>query len=116
MVDAGGRCVEFQKNRPSTFQNRFRLPLSRVSLMPGSMTTPSCSTAAAFPRYITGEVVADSVALQWPGLFTETTGMTPLQFVTRQRITRAQQLIRETSCSLIEVGLEVKMSAVMVRV
>jgi AraC family transcriptional regulator len=33
------------------------------------MTTPERSTAAAFPRYLTGEVVADSVALQWPGLF-----------------------------------------------
>src|SRR5688572_16021278 len=31
--------------------------------------TPERSTAAAFPRYLTGEVVADSVALQWPGLF-----------------------------------------------
>src|SRR5436305_2193618 len=33
------------------------------------MTTPDRSTAAAFPRYLTGEVVADSVALQWPGLY-----------------------------------------------
>lgn len=33
--------------------------------------------------------------------------MTPFPFVTRQRITRAQQMIRETSRSLIEVGLEV---------
>ena len=32
-------------------------------------TTPERSTAAAFPRYLTGEVVADSVALQWPGLY-----------------------------------------------
>jgi AraC family transcriptional regulator len=40
-------------------------------------------------------------------VFKETTGMTPLQVVTRQRITRAQQLIRETSRSLIDVGLEV---------
>jgi AraC family transcriptional regulator len=40
-------------------------------------------------------------------VFKETAGMTPLQFVTRQRITRAQQLIRETSRSLIDVGLEV---------
>jgi AraC family transcriptional regulator len=40
-------------------------------------------------------------------VFKESTGMTPLQFVTRQRITRAQQLIRETSRSLIDVGLEV---------
>jgi AraC family transcriptional regulator len=44
-------------------------------------------------------------------VFRETTGMTPLQFVTRQRITRAQQLIRETSRSLIEVGLEVGYSS-----
>jgi AraC family transcriptional regulator len=40
-------------------------------------------------------------------VFKETTGMTPLQFVTRHRVTRAQQLIRETSRSLIEVGFEV---------
>ena len=33
--------------------------------------------------------------------------MTPLQFVTRQRIARAQQLIRETSRSQIEIALEV---------
>jgi AraC family transcriptional regulator len=44
-------------------------------------------------------------------IFKETTGMTPLQFVTRQRITRAQQLIRETSRSLIDVGLEVGYSS-----
>jgi AraC family transcriptional regulator len=40
-------------------------------------------------------------------VFKESTGMTPLQFITRQRITHAQQLIRETSRSLIDVGLEV---------
>lgn len=40
-------------------------------------------------------------------VFKESTGMTPLQFVTRQRMTRAQQFIRETSRSLIEIGLEV---------
>jgi len=44
-------------------------------------------------------------------VFKETTGMTPLQFVTRQRVTSAQQLIRETSRSLIEVGLEVGYSS-----
>ena len=30
-----------------------------------------------------------------------------MQFVTRERITRAQQLIRETSRSLIDIALEV---------
>jgi AraC family transcriptional regulator len=44
-------------------------------------------------------------------VFKETTGMTPLQFITRQRITRAQQLIRETSRSLIDIGLEVGYSS-----
>jgi AraC family transcriptional regulator len=34
-------------------------------------------------------------------------GMSPLQFVRRERISRAQQLIRETARSLIEIGLEV---------
>jgi AraC family transcriptional regulator len=33
--------------------------------------------------------------------------MTPLQFVTRQRIARAQQLIRETLRSQIEIAIEV---------
>jgi AraC family transcriptional regulator len=37
----------------------------------------------------------------------QSTGMTPLQFVTRERILQAQQLIRETSRSLIEIALEV---------
>ncbi len=31
--------------------------------------TPERSTAAAFPRYLTGQVVADSVALRWPGFY-----------------------------------------------
>jgi AraC family transcriptional regulator len=39
--------------------------------------------------------------------FKQATGMTPHQFVTRERMLRAQQLIRETSRSLIEIGLEV---------
>jgi AraC family transcriptional regulator len=40
-------------------------------------------------------------------VFKQATGMTPLEFVTRERITHAQQLIRETSRSVIEIGLEV---------
>jgi AraC family transcriptional regulator len=40
-------------------------------------------------------------------VFKEATGMSPLQFVKRERIARAQQLIRETSRSLIEIALEV---------
>jgi AraC family transcriptional regulator len=40
-------------------------------------------------------------------VFKQTTGMSPLQFVTRERITRAQQLIRETRRSLIEIGHDV---------
>jgi len=40
-------------------------------------------------------------------VFKESTGMSPLQFVVRERITVAQQLIRETSRSLIEIALHV---------
>jgi AraC family transcriptional regulator len=40
-------------------------------------------------------------------VFKQATGMTPLQFVTRERITYAQQVIRETSRSLIEIALEI---------
>jgi AraC family transcriptional regulator len=40
-------------------------------------------------------------------VFKQSTGMTPLQFVTRERILLAQQLIRETSRSLIEIALEI---------
>ncbi len=39
-------------------------------------------------------------------VFKQSTGMTPLQFVTRERILLAQRLIRETSRSLIEIALE----------
>lgn len=56
------------------------------------------------------ETLAELVELSsshFAHVFKETTGMTPLQFVTRQRVTRAQQLIRETSRSLIDIGLEV---------
>jgi AraC family transcriptional regulator len=40
-------------------------------------------------------------------VFKQATGMTPLQFVTRERMLKAQWLIRETARSLIEIALEV---------
>jgi AraC family transcriptional regulator len=40
-------------------------------------------------------------------VFKQTTGMSPLQFVTRERIAHAQRLIRETPRTLIEIALEV---------
>jgi AraC family transcriptional regulator len=66
--------------------------------------------AAHVAEEISIEALAELVELSsshFAHVFKESTGMTPLQFITRQRITRAQQLIRETSRSLIEVGLEV---------
>jgi len=66
--------------------------------------------AAHLAEDISIERLAELVELSpshFAHVFKESTGMTPLQFVTRQRITRAQQLIRETSRSLIDVGLEV---------
>lgn len=70
--------------------------------------------AARLAEEISIEELAELVELSashFAHVFKETTGMTPLQFVTRQRITRAQQLIRETSRSLIDVGLEVGYSS-----
>ena len=66
--------------------------------------------AEHLPEEISIERLAELVELSpshFAHVFKETTGMTPLQFITRQRISRAQQLIRETSRSLIDVGLEV---------
>jgi AraC family transcriptional regulator len=59
---------------------------------------------------ISVETLAELVELSpfhFSRVFKQATGMSPLQFVTRQRITLAQQLIRETSRSLIEIALEV---------
>lgn len=59
---------------------------------------------------MSGEALAKVAGLSpfhFARVFKESTGMTPLQFVTRERITRAQQLIRETSRSLIEIALDV---------
>src|SRR5947207_13099982 len=41
-------------------------------------------------------------------VFKQATGIKPLQFVTRERITYAQRLIRDTSRSLIEIALEIR--------
>jgi transcriptional regulator GlxA family with amidase domain len=40
-------------------------------------------------------------------VFKQAKGMTLLAFFTRERITHAQQLIRETSRSMMEIALEV---------
>lgn len=59
---------------------------------------------------ISVETLAELVELSpfhFSRVFKQATGMSPLQFVTRERITLAQQLIRETSRNLIEIGLEV---------
>jgi AraC family transcriptional regulator len=63
-----------------------------------------------FAEDISVEALAELVELSpfhFSRVFKQATGMSPLQFVTRERITRAQQLIRETSRSLIEIALEV---------
>ena len=59
---------------------------------------------------ISVEMLASLVELSpfhFSRVFKQATGMTPLQFVTRERVTHAQQIIRETSRSLIEIGLDV---------
>ena len=51
--------------------------------------------------------LAELSAFHFSRVFKQATGITPLQFVTRERMLQAQQLIRETSRSLIEIALEV---------
>lgn len=56
------------------------------------------------------EALAELVGLSpahFSRVFKQATGKSPLQFIRRERIARAQQLIRETSRSLIEIALEV---------
>jgi AraC family transcriptional regulator len=74
-------------------------------------------------RVISVEALAGLVELRQPvpsareifrsfsRVFKQTTGLSPLQFVTRERITRAQQMMRETKRSLIEIALEVGYSS-----
>ena len=65
---------------------------------------------AHLPDNISLDSLAELVELSpfhFSRVFKQTTGMSPLQFVTRERVTSAQQLIRETKRSLIEIGLEV---------
>jgi hypothetical protein len=49
----------------STSNRRANVP----AFTPPLMDTPERTTAAVIVRYARGEVVADSAALQWPGLF-----------------------------------------------
>ncbi len=63
-----------------------------------------------FAEDISVEALAELVDLSpfhFSRVFKHATGMSPLQFVTRERITHAQQLVRETRRSLIDIGLEV---------
>jgi AraC family transcriptional regulator len=48
-------------------------------------------------------------------VFKQSTGMPPLKFVIRERMLRAQQLIRETSGRLIEIAFEVGQSNAILR-
>lgn len=59
---------------------------------------------------ITVETLAELVELSpfhFSRVFKQTTGVSPLKFVTQERIALAQQMIRETSRSVIEIGMEV---------
>src|SRR5258708_16711684 len=43
--------------------------VNESALMPNPFGAPERTSAAACPRYSSGEVLADSASLQWPGLF-----------------------------------------------
>ena len=94
----------------STVPSRAGVGIARGGLPIHQLRKVEDHVAAHFAEEISIEALAELVELSsshFAHVFKESTGMTPLQFITRQRVTRAQQLIRETSRSLIEVGLEV---------
>ena len=89
-------------------------PQSRPDFRGGLAHSPAPQSQDYVAEHLAEEISIEALAelvelspSHFSHVFKETTGMTPLQFVTRQRITRAQQMIRETSRSLIEIGLEV---------
>lgn len=90
-------------------------PADQVSAFRGGLPIHQLRRVETFvAEHLAEEISIESLAelidlspSHFAHVFKESTGMTPLQFVTRQRITRAQQLIRETSRSLIEVALDV---------
>jgi AraC family transcriptional regulator len=87
-----------------------RTPVQRGGLPIHQLRKVEDYVAAQLAEEISIEALAELVDLSsshFAHVFKESTGMTPLQFITPQRVTRAQQLIRETSRNLIEVGLEV---------
>ena len=87
-----------------------RTPIYRGGLPIHQLRKVEDYIAEHLAEEISVEQMAELVELSpshFAHVFKETAGMTPLLFITRQRITRAQQLIRETSRSLIDVGLEV---------
>ena len=91
-----------------------RTPVHRGGLPIHQLRKVEDYVAAHLAEEISIETLAELVGLSpshFAHVFKETTGTTPLQFATRQRVTRAQQLIRETSRSLIDVGLEVGYSS-----
>ena len=64
------RCLFFLSKGVGSRARRDWLPhhIAKSFYNP-SMNTPERTSAAAFPRYLVAEVVADSASLQWPGLF-----------------------------------------------
>lgn len=85
-------------------------PEYRGGLPIGQLRKVQDYIAAHLAEPLTLETLARLVELSpfhFARVFKQTTGVSPRQFVTRERITRAQLLIRETSRSLIEIALEV---------
>ena len=55
--------------RGPTFGDRRCAPIEPENPATSFMKTPEQTTAEVFPRYLGGEVLADSATLKWSGLF-----------------------------------------------
>ena len=101
---------------PGLYVRRFRFPRVVDRFLVPATAEPliSCVVRGQLEKEISVEALAALVELSpfhFSRVFKKTAGMSPLQFVTRERITRAQQLVRETERSLIEIALEVGYSS-----
>jgi AraC family transcriptional regulator len=90
---------------PGTEQSDFRggLPIRQLRKVEAFLGAHLAEPVSV--RALAAEV--DLSPFHFCRVFKQTTGMTPLQFATRERITRAQQMMRETARNLSEISLEV---------
>lgn len=103
--DVRGAWITRKIHAGDVFVTRSRTPYEVDFQSPRGEVLDSLSFHIAVELFLAALVELSSS--HFAHVLKESTGLTAWHFITFQRITRVQQLIRATSRSLIEVGLEV---------